>query len=273
MAGSPNGPGTASRAGYGTFGTGPANLTELQMKAYGGNAVPGVTGVPGQDGMVYMGKGYERPGRPARGSAPAIASDTGYRPIEVAALDYYGWGPEEHAAFNEYQMATDGYVRGIGSAVGHYENLLQGLAQYQAQTGQKTDPWEFMLYQASVNPYNKKKPGGGGGGGSSVRSIVNLTNPQDAEVLLDNALAQYLGRQANDQEIRAFVKALNKSERANPVIATTGGQRGGMNPDLMAQEFATSRKNYAETQASTTYMGWMMDALMKDPTEGIQSGL
>lgn len=264
MAG-PNDPGTTSTAGVMAFT--PYNRNELLGRAYGnGNAQANYGQSPGQETQVWMGKGYERRGLPKRGGG-----DNGMRPISVAAREYWSWGAEELAKWGEYSQAVNGFVPGEFQAEGLLQNMLMGLAQYQTTSGEKIDMWQYMERRKELALQAKQAKGGGGGGGA--RAIVNLTNPQDAEVLVDNALTQYLGRQATQEELDKFLRTLNRAERRNPVIASTSGQSGGINQQLMAQEFATSRPEAGETQAATTYMGWMMDALTQPVAGGIESGL
>jgi len=102
---------------------------------------------------------------------------------------------------------------------------------------------------------------------------VNLTNPSDAQVVVNNALQQYLGRDATEEESAAFLKTLNQLERKNPIRTTKSSRSGGVNPNEVAKEVAMADKNYAETAVNSTYMGWLLDAIQQDPTQGVASGL
>lgn len=112
--------------------------------------------------------------------------------------------------------------------------------------------------------------GGGGYTGPVTTTSVNLTNEFDAEVLVNDALGRYLGRDATDSELRQFWKKLNKSERANPNISVSqsngrgsasGLSKGGYNPQLAAEKFAENRDDYAEVTAETTFKGLMEKAI------------
>lgn len=258
----PLSPGVQSTSGMNGFT--PYNRAEMLAGAYGnGNAQSNYGQVPGQETMVYMGEGYKRSG------------STGMLPVSVAAKEYWSFSPEEQAKWADYAMATMKFIPGDANAEGIYGNFLSGLAQYQATTGQKVDPFQFMEMrkQLFIKSGQAGGRGGGAGGGGGPRAVVNLTNPQDAEVLVDNALTQYLGRQADPEELQAFLKVLNRQERKNPVVVSRSGQTGGVNPQLIAQEFAAAQPEAAETQAATTYMSWMVDALNAPTTGGVESGL
>lgn len=106
---------------------------------------------------------------------------------------------------------------------------------------------------------------GGGGGGSATTQRITLTSPTDAYYLLNQAMTQYLGRQANRQELAQFVKLLNAQERANPVVATMDGnttvQEGGFNPATFAEQFARGQEGSAEFQAATTFLDALLGAM------------
>lgn len=123
--------------------------------------------------------------------------------------------------------------------------------------------------------------GGGGGGGGPFRQVsrtVSLTDRGTANQIINQALTNYLGRQATDVEQKAFMKMLNVNEKANPQVAVTEGnvsadgsnrtsstkQTGGFNRDDFAQKFAKSQEGYAEYQAATTYLDAFIDGLEND---------
>ena len=103
--------------------------------------------------------------------------------------------------------------------------------------------------------------------------VVNLTNPSDAKLLVDQALTQYLGRQATEEESTQFHALLNQAETRNPQVATPTSRSGGLNPQQAAKEYAMSQGDAAEFAANTQYMDWLMAKITKDTTEGVASGL
>lgn len=109
----------------------------------------------------------------------------------------------------------------------------------------------------------------------STSSSVDVTNAEDAEVNLRNAMQSLLGRDPTDKEVSQFTAKLNAAERANPNVTTSSqtqefGDRGdgpdggytqsssestgGVNPSLRAQDYAERRPDYAEYQMATTYL-------------------
>jgi hypothetical protein len=275
MANQPGNPSTAGAQGYS-----PVNGQELYAFAYGnGNAQSNFAQAPGTDGLVYMGPAYETPDKvyPGKFGSPGrtVKGNNGYVPVDYAAREIHSFGPAEREIWEAFSMHTNGYVPGLFSAEGNYRNVLLGIAQYQASTGKKMGPFEYMVNVMNTTQPYSSKPGsrGGGGGGASSRTIVDLTNPMDAEVLVDNALTQYLGRQANRDELENFIATLNKVERRNPVTVTQSGRSGGVNQQIVAEEFAQAQPLAAETAAATQYMGWLVEALREDESGGIQSGL
>ena len=111
---------------------------------------------------------------------------------------------------------------------------------------------------------------------------VQLSSASDAELLVDQALTNYLGRQADEGEREKFWELLKKGQRANPTVTVTtpngpGEQSsvttGGFNEQQAATEFALSQKDSAEYMANTQYMDWLMESVSQDSTEGIASGL
>lgn len=151
----------------------------------------------------------------------------------------------------------------------------------QASVNTGYTPWQIMQSQAAsgaqtpgTDPAGTGPSGGGGGsaGGPFTNVSVGLTNEFDARSLVDTALNNYLGRDATDRERERFWKQLNQKQAANPTVRSgvtgPGGmsdvQSGGFGAEQFAEDFAKSRKDYAETQASTTAMDLIKKALTSD---------
>jgi hypothetical protein len=183
-----------------------------------------------------------------------------------------------HAKFNDDTMRS------------YYNKAIQGAAQQALVMG--GDPIDLPTYMSN---YVEKfiadggtlggsgsggSGGGGAGGGPSTTVQLNLTNQSDAAVLVDQALTQYLGREATAKEKEKFWGVLNGAQQQNPNVSqNSGGQNasivnsGGVNPQQAAKEFAMSRKGAAEYMANTQYADWLFEKIAADPTEGIASGL
>jgi len=104
-----------------------------------------------------------------------------------------------------------------------------------------------------------------GVGGPSRSQQVRLTDPQGARALINNALSQYLGREATAKEQQEFLSALNRQEARNPTVSVSSGgstvTTGGFNPSTFAQEYAQGMGGSAEFQAATTYLDAFINAL------------
>lgn len=107
--------------------------------------------------------------------------------------------------------------------------------------------------------------GGGGGGGSSTTSQIQLTNPDQAKQLINSAMAGLLGRRATSEEYKKFLTTLNDAERGNPIVTTVEGDTvtvtGGTSSAQIAEDYVTSRPDYAEFQTATTFMDAFISAL------------
>lgn len=160
------------------------------------------------------------------------------------------------------------YYNVIGKTFGYRKPKSLWNDVVEASADSNLTPWQ-VLEQMSADVKSGAviaQPGDGRGGPRAFNNqTVNLTNPEDAQVLVQNALTQYLGRNATEQELAAFTKALRKEEQASPQIdqgvssrsgtsrVTTGGVSAAQAQD-MAKDFAQSRPDYAEFQASTNLL-------------------
>jgi len=116
-------------------------------------------------------------------------------------------------------------------------------------------------------------PGGGGIGRAprmpSYTETVRETNEMDANVLLNNAMQQSVGRDATDAEVQAFTRILQGEAEANPdfVQSNPVGMNdaknrtgGGINTELLAAEFADGTPGAPEYKMATEGMealeGW-----------------
>ena len=208
---------------------------------------------------------------------------------------------EERRDYNEYSkggfLANDndrinqGVVTAAGGDPEKYETVFQA-AVAQAAYIQKASPPGSIGSKTTVedvlNGWIKNglpdslKGGGGGGGGGGPRAFTNidtrvdLTNKGEARRIVNNALTGALGREATGAETRAFMKALNMNEEANPVVTTSKGvtsasgttstttSEGGFDSADFADRYAKSQEGYAEYQTATTYLDSFINALESD---------
>lgn len=252
----------------------------LQELAQAGGQVGALNAArTGADGYVWMGSDYDQPQRLIVGSTYGPTSGGGTAktvyPVDVATgamwadLDdneYLAWSAEVSKSLGWDVQKDPNRLKS------EYVNTVLGAAAYQKDTGRDVSPFDYLKMQNERRErLGLLKPQGGSGSGYS--RVVSLSNPQDARVLVDNALTEYLGRAATEEESAQFLKILNAQERANPQVNTPGSQSGGVNREQIAKEFGRSRDDAAEFMANTQYMDWFMNKIVQDPTEGIASGL
>lgn len=195
--------------------------------------------------------------------------------VYVATARIYGYDNiSDTLAKSEYEKAVDAAM--VSSIV---QNRPVSLFQQLDQSGESAEQMRALGFGTAAGG-SSGGGGGGGGGGPSTQTSYNLSSTSDATVLVDQALDQYLGRQASEKERQKFWGVLNGAQMENPTVThSTGGpnptvtQMGGMNPQQAAKEFALSRKDAAEYMANTQYTDWLLEKAANDPTEGIESGL
>jgi hypothetical protein len=204
---------------------------------------------------------------------PNTEQQRSYAPIDQVASDAF-WltmNPKDQQQFRDaYVQATGSRIRSETTFIGAFKNSVVGAANFTAQTGRPITPIQYMQL---IGANSAGPRGGGGGRGGGTSTVVDLTNPSDAQILVDNALTSYLGRRATKEELGSFLSTLNKAERANPLVTTQTQRSGGVNRELVAREFAESRDEAAETMVNSQYMGWFEQLMSRDVTEGIESGL
>ena len=139
-----------------------------------------------------------------------------------------------------------------------------------------TDP---LAYSFGIGGPERSGGGGGGGGGpfSQSQTSVSLSSASEAAGIADRIFQEELGRRASDAELRAFQRALNEAEKANPAQVTTQGttsgrnttssttSRGGFDPSRFATEYAQSMPDYAENFAASTFMD-RLSAVIRNPS-------
>lgn len=140
---------------------------------------------------------------------------------------------------------------------------------------------EFLQAQAErVKALGIDLDGSGGGGGDGPFSYTTtsrtISDESSAAALADKVWQEELGRMASDDEIRAFQKALNAYEQANPSVNTQAGvvsgnnrtasstTTGGFDPTRFATEYARSRPDYAEHFAGVQFMS-LLDRAISTP--------
>jgi hypothetical protein len=269
-------PGTQS-----TGGAIPTNQSQYnQLLAMTSQAFSGQTAVANPFGIVGTGaSGFVWMG-PSTGAKPGTKS-----PLPGFNYSNVAQPVPMQTAINQFEMLPSAQLAELGqiwaqrnpgrsvpsesSLKSLYTDLVTSAAAYNERTSQYINIFDVGRQQnARLAEAGLIKAAGGDAG---VR--VNLTNPTDAKMLVDNALQQYLGRDATKEEQAVFYKSLQAQERANPNVSNQAGTSGGLNQRQVAKEFAQSRPDYAEYTTDTKFRGYLMSAIMADPTQGMRSGL
>lgn len=224
---------------------------------------------------------------------PNIYGGKGQGAQTVASGDLVYWGNDKNnkPQFQDKSMARNAWMSFPDPVLNQLTGLMDQAfgkdrwrnSQLQHYWSQAVDGANYALYANNqyVNPIDvfprvvgmaaqdRARQGGGGGGGPSMTTQVRLSDPQTARGLLDQALAQALGRDASPVEQRRFLRALNRAEAQAPTVTRsmrTGAgasvvTTGGFNPSTFAQEYAEGMQGSAEFQAATTFLDAFMNAL------------
>lgn len=191
---------------------------------------------------------------------------------------------------NDNDRINQGVVTAAGGDPEKYEAVFQAAVAQAAyiqkasapgSIGSKTTVEDVLNGWIKDGLPDSLKGGGGGGGGgprafTNIDTRVDLTDKGEARRIVNNALTGALGREATGAETRAFMKALNMNEKANPVVTTSKGvtsasgttstttSEGGFDSADFADRYAKSQEGYAEYQTATTYLDSFINALESD---------
>lgn len=174
--------------------------------------------------------------------------------IVEASREYYkaysNWNPQWSEGF------WSDIVNIAASTGAHPGTILDKIL-----SGEVTPPTDSS--SSSSGGYGSYGGGGYGGGGSGSQQI-SLTNPTAARGLLLQTMQSVLGRNPTEQEYKDFITTLNDYERSNPQTAEVDGDSvtysGGVDPGVIAQEFAQNAEDYKSSQARQ-YFNTFMQAL------------
>jgi hypothetical protein len=187
-----------------------------------------------------------------------------YTPSQARSL-YVTLGASERSRLNMYYDKM-GKALGFRSQKSFFEAFVD------AATNTEYTPWELMssTMRDAKGLKEAAEKNGRSVGGPFQSTYVNLASESGARKLVDDALGQYLGRRATEDEAAQFYQALLKEQKANPQV-TSGYSNGrgsesavrqeGLDPTQYARDFARSREDYAETQTQTVVKGLITQAI------------
>lgn len=169
---------------------------------------------------------------------------------------------------DERRMLTR-YFNSVGKKLGYTSKKTFWNDFVQAQINSTGSPWDLMAEQeyAYRGIKGDRKPGPYTG---PVRTTtIDLSSESGARRLVDDALGQYLGRRATEDEAAKFYAALTKAQTENPSTAVVqGGQatqsavrQEGLDSQEFAREYARSRDDFAERQTTVNVKNLIATAL------------
>jgi hypothetical protein len=264
----------------GTIGAVPRNAAEAELLAAGfGNGVDYSGAAIEEPDLVWMGDSYTDPtildksylGTTAAQTIQSSRLQSGWMTVNQAEAEWWLMdAPTKQNIIESVAMIDDKIPTDERARQKYLEYVRQGQTYTSVYPENPVSPMELMR-RVGENAVQVRQLRGGSG--SRTSRVVNLTNPDDARSLVNGALQQYLGRDATPEEVAEFTKALNQAERKNPLVTTPTQRSGGVSAGQRAIDFARSQEGSAEFLAETQYSDWFTEVIMRDPTEGVASGL
>ena len=270
---------TQSGAGWGTQtgGTGATAGGQYQWSDRGyanfpEPMVPVATGYQTGAGLVY---GASVPMMSAINQGINNLSSTQMQILIQAASNHHGWDARKSLQSTlpvTWQFAVD---KAVTEGVDPFE-VLSWMARgsFGARLSSFPSIGENVLPQVDISGDTSSSSsssygGGGGGGGTTTVVTTNVTSPDSARRLVNQALTGYLGREATGDERRKFLEALNEAERANPTVQTISMEGNtqsqvveqGLDVGAFTERYAQSRPDYAEFRAATDLMDTFLGIL------------
>ena len=270
----------------------------------GGGGVP-TAGTP----SVFWGTSTARTGKPIPGPAPRSVMEEGRlgpapravmregrsggsgappsprqrvtkeetKSLDEAKAEFYRWTPEERREWGEH-LADLGLIdetdAGDWDTLSKMWDYVTTEAANLFTSGHKLTPYEAADLIAG-SPEDRAKRAGQAGRftGTKTISSVDLTDPQSAKAIVNDVLAQALGRAALPEEMSQFLGTLSAAERANPTVtsttysdgdavsSTTSGGLGAAGARQTLLESAQAKPDYGAYQAATLYFDALSQAV------------
>lgn len=213
-----------------------------------------------------------------------------------AENQFFKWNAKQRADFVAKGLLSGLLTQGAGDLEGAqlWKNLVDQAASYGA-ANQHVSPLDILNGyvknnssggwvkssdgQFEINPATGQKRYIGPKFKTTTQTNADLTDPATARAIATSVFQSLLGRDPGDGEISAYAAALAASEQANPSVATTTTQydpttgeatnsstvtTGGMSDQgrqQLAMDEIKKKKEYGATQAATTYMNALEQAV------------
>ena len=233
--------------------------------------------------------------RPAsdRGFTTGLSPSSNTEPDRVTTVSqakqrFYNMSEAERKKWANHLLSlgliTEAQSRDFYTLQKWWEQLVQDAAGVYANgSGQRLDPWSTARLVAGDKDAIAARQAEGRaampftGTKSQTSTSVDLTDPTTAKTLVNDVLAQALGRAASPEELSAFTAVLNEAERKNPAhtvtsttyqdgdavsqtSATSGGLTGAARQQLLMDK-AQESPDFGAYQAATTYYGALLQAI------------
>jgi len=279
---------------------GSLGLTPEQMKALQG-IIGSSGSTSGGTGQVFMGlfnglKGKDTRNLSERAQANLLArgGTPNWMSEQDAENTYFNWTQKQRDDFRAKGLLSGLLTQGAGDleAFNLWQNLVKQASLYGAQN-QRVGPLDILsgyvksnsnggwIKQGNfeVNPATGERRYIGPKFTTATQSQVDMTDPATAKAVAVQAFQSLLGRDPGQGEIAAYAAALSQSEAQNPsqatvvsehdpvtgdVVGTSSVSTGGMTDQgrlQLAEDEIKGKKEYGATQAATTYMGALMNAV------------
>lgn len=255
----------------------------------------------GQNSASSSGQGQVFMGLQGPKGNPQFMSEAGasrlvpdWMSADDATNQYFNWTQKQRDDFRAKGLLSGLLTQGAGDleAFSLWQSLVKQASLYGAQD-QQVGPLDILSGYVKgntsggwiksgnfeTNPLTGEKRYIGPQFTTSTQRQVDLTDPATARAIATKVFQSLLGRDPNAGEISAYANALSQSEADNPSTAVVTSQHdmttgdvtntstvtsGGLSADAQAQiaeDKIKAGKEYGVTQAATTYMNALQQAV------------
>jgi hypothetical protein len=252
----------------------------------GGSAGSGRVWMPGPSGQSTV--------LPPNAPPSAQQFSGKWQSTDDATGQYFNWTQKQRDDFRAKGLLSGLLTQGAGDmeAFSLWSSLVKQSSLYGAQDkpvtpmdilsgyvkGNSNGGW-IKQGDFEINPVTGEKRYIGPKFKTTTQTQANLTDPATARAIATKVFQDLLGRDPGQGEISAYAQALAQSEAQNPSTTTTTTQydsttgeatdsssvtAGGMTADgqaLLASDAIKKKAEYGATQASTTYLNALEQAV------------
>lgn len=228
-------------------------------------------------------RGIAGPPVPATGTRyPTTLNGNDIRGLSESKADVRSWSDETLDKWSKH-LVNIGFLEQdeADNPLVLYEalDLILETSTDFASGPRRMTPWQVaeMLVRSGEAGRGGRGAGGFTGSRSSRSTSVDLTDPHTAKAIINDALSNYLGRAATDEEINTFRGVINQAERANPTVTdsttsyadgvatsqsstTSGGMTNAGRQQMIADD-VMQKPEYGAYQAAAEYFPLLQQAI------------